>query len=61
MSSTTENILSRMQGVTLIRRGAYGQEPMFRGLSNGQLNVTIDGMKVFGACTRQNGSRDHLC
>ena len=51
MSSTTENILSRMQGVTLIRRGAYGQEPLFRGMSNGQLNVTIDGMKVFGACT----------
>ena len=51
MSSTTENILSRMQGVTLIRRGAYGQEPLFRGMSNGQLNVTIDGMKIFGACT----------
>src|SRR5688572_13185866 len=51
MSSTTENILSRMKGVTLIRRGAYGQEPLLRGLSNGQLNVTIDGMKIFGACT----------
>jgi len=40
-----------MKGIALIRRGAYGQEPVFRGLSNGQLNVTIDGMKIFGACT----------
>lgn len=51
VSATTESILSRMKGVTLIRRGAYGQEPVFRGLSGGQLNVTIDGMKIFGACT----------
>lgn len=50
-SATTESILSRMKGVTLIRRGAYGQEPVLRGLSGGQLNVTIDGMKIFGACT----------
>lgn len=50
-SATTESILSRMKGVSLIRRGGYGQEPVLRGLSGGQLNVTIDGMKIFGACT----------
>ena len=50
-AATTENILSRMKGVSLIRRGALGQEPVIRGLSNGQLNVTIDGMKLFSACT----------
>ena len=50
-SATTEHILSRMQGVSLMRRGAYGQEPVFRGLSSGQLNITLDGMKIFGACT----------
>ena len=50
-SATTEDILSRLQGVYLIRRGSYGQEPMLRGMSGGQLNVTIDGMKMFGACT----------
>lgn len=48
---TTETILARMKGVSLIRRGPYGQEPVFRGLNSGQLNVTIDGMKMFGACT----------
>ena len=50
-SATTETILSRMKSVSLIRRGAFGQEPVLRSLSGGQLNVTIDGMKVFGACT----------
>jgi iron complex outermembrane receptor protein len=50
-SATTEDILSRLQGMYLIRRGSYGQEPMIHGMSSGQLNVTIDGMKMFGACT----------
>jgi iron complex outermembrane recepter protein len=51
VSATTETVLSRMSGVSLVRRGAYGQEPVLRGLSGGQINVTIDGMKIFGACT----------
>lgn len=50
-SATTEDILCHMQSVYLIRRGAYGQEPIVRGLSGGQLSFTIDGMKMFGACT----------
>lgn len=50
-SATTENILARMNGVSLVRRGAFGQEPVFRGMQAGQLNVTLDGMKLFGACT----------
>ncbi len=49
--STTEDILSRMQSVYLVRRGSYGQEPVIRGLNGGQINTTIDGMRVFGACT----------
>jgi iron complex outermembrane recepter protein len=50
-SATTEAILSRMTGVSLVRRGSFGQEPMIRGLSGGQINVTIGGVKIFGACT----------
>lgn len=50
-AATTEAILSRMKGISLIRRGAFGQEPVIRGMSNGQLNVTIGGMRMFGACT----------
>ncbi len=50
-SANTEDILSRMNGVYLIRRSAYGQEPAIRGMSGGQINVTIDGMRMFSACT----------
>lgn len=50
-SSTTENIICHLPGMYLIRRGSYGQEPVVRGMSAGQLSVTIDGMKMFGACT----------
>jgi iron complex outermembrane receptor protein len=49
--ATTEDILSRMQGVNLIKRGAYGLEPTLRGYGSGQSNLTIDGMRIYGACT----------
>ncbi|MEN7546899.1 TonB-dependent receptor [Rapidithrix thailandica] len=49
--SSIEDILERMSGVHLIRRGNYALEPTYRGLSGGQINVTLDGMKIFGACT----------
>ncbi|MFY9153775.1 MAG: TonB-dependent receptor [Prolixibacteraceae bacterium] len=49
--ATIDNINARMEGMSLIKRGAYAMEPMLHGFSGGQLNVTIDGMKMFGACT----------
>lgn len=49
--ASTEDILSRMQGVNLIKRGAYGLEPTLRNYSSGQSNITIDGMRIYGACT----------
>jgi len=49
--SGTEELLSRMEGVNLIRRGAFGMEPVLRGYSAGQMNTTIDGMRIYGACT----------
>jgi iron complex outermembrane recepter protein len=47
----TEDLLSRMSGVSLIRRGAFGLEPVLRNYSAGQINMTIDGMRIYGACT----------
>ncbi len=47
----TDEVIEQLQGVSLIRRGNYAAEPTFRGMSSGQLSVTIDGMKIFGACT----------
>lgn len=49
--STIDNLASRLDGMSLIKRGAYAMEPQLNGFSGGQLNVTIDGMKMFGACT----------
>jgi len=49
--STLDNINARLDGMSLIKRGAYALEPQMNGFSGGQLNVTIDGMKMFGACT----------
>jgi len=49
--ATIDNITARMDVMSLIKRGAYALEPMVNGFSGGQLNVTIDGMRMFGACT----------
>ena len=49
--STTENLISKIEGVNLISRGSYAQEPSIRGMSGGRMNITINGMKSFGACT----------
>jgi iron complex outermembrane recepter protein len=50
-AATIDNVLARLDGVSMIRRGAYAMEPSLNGFSGGQLNITIDGMKMFGACT----------
>lgn len=49
--SSVDDILNRMNGVQMIKRGAFALEPQIGGFSSGQINVTIDGMKIFGACT----------
>ncbi len=49
--SSSDELIGRLGGVNMIRRGNYAYEPVIRGLSGGQINVTIDGMKMLGACT----------
>ncbi|MCA0429999.1 MAG: TonB-dependent receptor [Bacteroidetes bacterium] len=50
-TATIEDILARMSGVNLIKRGAYGLEPTLRSYGTGQTNLTIDGMRIYSACT----------
>ncbi|MBC8051789.1 MAG: TonB-dependent receptor [Sphingobacteriaceae bacterium] len=50
-TTSTEDILARLPGVNMVRRGSYGMEPTIRGFSSSQINLTLDGMKIFGACT----------
>jgi len=49
--SMTENAMERIPAISLISRGNYAPEPVYRGFSSGQVNLTIDGMHIFGACT----------
>lgn len=49
--STIDNLTAHLDGISLIKRGSYAMEPQLNGFSGGQLNVTISGMKMFGACT----------
>ena len=51
LQTSTEQVLGGIDGVNMIRRGNFAQEPVIRGLNAGQINVTIDGMAIFGACT----------
>jgi len=46
-----ENIIQRMAGVNLIRRGNYAPDITLHGMASGQIGLTINGMQVFGACT----------
>lgn len=47
----TERLLENIPGIELISRGNFAQEPVLRGMSDGQINVTINGMRIYGACT----------
>src|SRR5690554_4156850 len=51
LQESTDKLLSTTPGITLIKRGNFALEPTIRGLSAGQINTTIDGMQMFGACT----------
>lgn len=49
--SSLDDYLENSLKVTLIKRGNYGNEPMINNMTSERLNVTIDGMHIFGACT----------
>lgn len=53
-ANTTNNVddfLKKLSGVDVINRGAYAAEPVYRGMSGDRAPVTINNMKIFGACT----------
>ncbi|NJN26670.1 MAG: TonB-dependent receptor [Cyclobacteriaceae bacterium] len=49
--SSGDEVMENLVGVWAIKRGSYAYEPMMRGLSGGQINVSIDEMRILGACT----------
>ena len=43
--------LSELRRVNLVRRGSYAWEPVVNNMQTERLSTTIDGMKIFYACT----------
>ncbi len=48
---SVDSYLDKSGAVNMIRRGAYGWEPMLNGMATERSVVTIDGMRVYHACT----------
>lgn len=48
---TVEDYLQSSQNVNLIRRRAYALEPVLNNMFSERAVITIDGMRIFGACT----------
>ena len=51
VQTSVDELLSKMSGISLIKRGNFALEPTVRGLNSAQIIMTIDGMAIFGACT----------
>ena len=49
--STLDEYLESSKKVDMVKRGAYAWEPTLNNMFSERLSVTIDGMKIFGACT----------
>lgn len=46
-----DNYLEKSDAVNMIKRGAYGWEPMLQGMATERSVITIDGMRIYSACT----------
>ena len=51
LQELTDKILEYTPGINMVRRGNFAMEPSLRSLSGGQITMSIDGMRIFGACT----------
>ncbi|PIB32937.1 TonB-dependent receptor [Gaetbulibacter sp. 5U11] len=49
--SSIDDYLEKSNNITMIKRGNYAWEPTINNMTSERLNVTIDGMQIFGACT----------
>ncbi|WP_246160811.1 TonB-dependent receptor plug domain-containing protein [Maribacter flavus] len=49
--STLDEYLESSKKVAMVKRGAYAWEPIINDMTSERLAITIDGMRIFGACT----------
>ncbi|MBQ7157259.1 MAG: TonB-dependent receptor [Bacteroidaceae bacterium] len=51
ITASIDEHLSVFRNVNLVRRGAYAWEPVVNNMATERVSTTIDGMKIFYACT----------
>jgi iron complex outermembrane receptor protein len=49
--TSLDNYLEKAGAINMIRRGSYAFEPFVNGMSSERSVITIDGMRIYGACT----------
>lgn len=49
--STLDHYLSKANAINMIRRGSYAWEPFLNDMASERSVITIDGMRIYGACT----------
>lgn len=49
--ASLDEYLQRLPGVEMIKRGGYAWEPVVNSMQTERISTTIDGMKIFSACT----------
>ncbi|MCR4033725.1 MULTISPECIES: TonB-dependent receptor [Flavobacterium] len=49
--TSVEEYLAKSSKVNMIKRGAYAWEPVINNMASERTVITIDGMRIFGACT----------
>ncbi|MGJ1361141.1 TonB-dependent receptor plug domain-containing protein [Sphingobacterium spiritivorum] len=49
--ATLDNYLEKSGAVNMIRRGSYAWEPFLNGMATERSVITIDGMRIYAACT----------
>ncbi|MCP4460379.1 MAG: TonB-dependent receptor [Cytophagales bacterium] len=47
----TDDFVNNLLGVHMMRRGNFANEPLLRGLASDRYIISVDGMRIFGACT----------
>lgn len=49
--STIDEFLGKSSKINMVKRGGYAWEPLINNMATERTVITIDGMRIFGACT----------
>ncbi|MBR6082120.1 MAG: hypothetical protein IKP62_04260, partial [Salinivirgaceae bacterium] len=50
-AASIDEHIGNLRNVAMVRRGSYAWEPVVNNMPTERLSTTIDGMKIFYACT----------